>query len=47
MTFIINYNDSRGRRIYSNRYDENIEHEVDAAWEDVYSKFPDAYIESF
>lgn len=48
MTFIIHYDDGRGRRSYSNRYDENVEREIDAAWDDVYSKFPDAaYIESF
>lgn len=48
MTFIIHYDDGRDRISYSNRYDENIEHEVDAAWEDVHNEFPDAsYIEPF
>ena len=29
-------------------YDEDVEHERDAAWDDVYATFPDAeYIESF
>lgn len=47
MTFIVHY-DGKGRTSYSNRYDESIEHEVDAAWDDVHSKFPDAdYIEPF
>ena len=47
MTFIIHFKDG-SRKSYSNRYNENIEHEVDAAWDDVYAKFPDAeYIESF
>ena len=47
MTFIIHFKD-RHRETYNNRYDESIEHEVDAAWDDVYSRFPDAdYIESF
>lgn len=38
-----------GRRIsYANNYDENIEHELDAAYDDVYSRFPEAeYIELF
>ena len=44
MTFIITNKD--GSRIqYSNHYDEM---EVDAAWDDVYAKFPEAdYIEQF
>ena len=47
MTFIIHHKDGT-RETYSNGYDENIEHEVDAAWDDVYATFPDAeYIESF
>ena len=47
MTFIIHFKDG-SRRMYSNSYDESIEHEVDAAWDDVYSTFPDAeYIESY
>ena len=47
MTFIIHFKD-RHRETYRNRYDESVEHEVDAAWDDVYMKFPDAdYIESF
>lgn len=47
MTFIIYFKD-KPRTTYSNRYDESIEQEVDAAWDDVYSRFPDAdYIESF
>lgn len=47
MTFIIHYKDG-SRETYSNRYDEDVEHEVDVAWDDVYDKFPDAdYIEPF
>lgn len=47
MTFIVWYKNG-SREMYSNRYDENDEHEVDAAWEDVYMTFPDAdYIESY
>lgn len=47
MTFIV-YTKDRGRITYSNRYDENDEHQRDAAWDDVYAQFPDAkYIESF
>ena len=47
MTFIIHFKD-KPRKTYSNSYNENIEHERDAAWDDVYAKFPDAeYIESF
>ena len=45
MTFIIHFKD-KPRETYSNRYDE--EHERDAAWDDVYTKFPNAdYIEEF
>lgn len=47
MTFIIHFKDGY-RETYSNRYNEDIEQEVDAAWDDVYMTFPDAdYIESF
>lgn len=47
MTFIIHFKDGH-RETYSNSYDEDIEHEVDAAWEDVHITFPNAeYIESF
>lgn len=47
MTFINHFKDG-SRRMYSNRYSESKEHEVDAAWDDVYSKFPNAeYIESY
>lgn len=36
------------QRWNNNRYDEDVEHERDAAWDDVYATFPDAeYIESF
>ena len=46
MTFIIHFKDGY-RETYSNRYNEDIEQEVDAAWDEVYAKFPDAdYIES-
>lgn len=47
MTFIVHFKDGT-RQSYYNRYDEDIEHERDAAWDDVYSQFPEAeYIESF
>lgn len=47
MTFIIHFK-NKPRQTYSNRYDESIEQERDAAWDDVYMKFPDAdYIEEF
>lgn len=47
MTFII-YHKNGTRTTYSNRYDEDDEHERDAAWDDAYMNFPDAeYIESF
>lgn len=47
MTFIIHTKDNR-RITYSNRYNEDNEQERDAAWDDVYAKFPDAeYIEEF
>lgn len=47
MTFII-LNKDGSRTQYSNCYDEDNEWEIDAAWDDVYSKFPDAdYIEKF
>ena len=47
MTFIIFHKDGT-RETYSNRYNEDDEHERDAAWDDVYATFPDAdYIEYF
>lgn len=47
MTFIVFLKDGT-RKQYSNHYDENNEQQRDAAWDDVYAKFPDAdYIESF
>ncbi len=47
MTFIIHFKDGH-RESYSNRYDEDDEMEVDAAWDDVYMQFPNAdYIERF
>lgn len=47
MTFIIHYKDGR-RESYNNRYNEYDEQEEDAAWDDVYSNFPNAdYIEKF
>ena len=46
MTFIIHFKDGH-RETYNNRYDEDVEHERDAAWDDVYMTFPDAeYIEA-
>lgn len=47
MTFIIHFKDGR-RETYNNRYNEDDEHERDAAWDDVNMTFPDAeYIEEF
>ena len=46
MTFIIHHNDGR-RETYSNSYDENDEHQRDAAFDDAYMKFPNCYIEPF
>lgn len=46
-TFIVFLPGGR-RETYSNRYDEDIEHELDAAYDDVYERFPEAeYIELF
>lgn len=47
MTFIIHFKDGH-RETYNNRYDEDDEQERDAAWDDVYMRFPEAsYIEEF
>ena len=47
MTFIIHFKDGH-REQYHNHYDEYDEHQRDAAWDDVYMRFPDAkYIEEF
>lgn len=47
MTFIIYFKDGH-RETYNNRYDESDEQERDAAWDDVYMRFPEAsYIEEF
>lgn len=46
MTFIIHHPDGR-RESYSNRYNEDIEHERDAAFDDAYERFPGCYIEAF
>ena len=47
MTFIIHFKDG-SRETYANRYDECVESERDAAWDDAYMSFPDAdYIEAF
>lgn len=47
VTFIIHFKDGT-RKHYSTRYSEDNEHEVDAAWDEVYSQFPEAdYIERF
>ena len=47
MTFIIHFKDGH-RQSYSNRYNEDIEHERDPACDDAYAAFPDAdYSESF
>lgn len=47
MTFIITNKDG-SITLYSNHYEENDEMEVDAEWDDVFAKFPEAdYIEQF
>lgn len=47
VTFIVQTNDGY-RETYTTRYRDGIESEVDAAWDEVYSVFPDAeYIEMF
>ena len=47
MTFIITNKDGF-RTQYSNYYEEDDEMEVDAAWDDVYAKLPEAdYIGRF
>lgn len=47
MTFIIHFKDGH-REQYSNHYNEDDKHERDAAWDDVYMRFPEAsYIEEF
>lgn len=46
MTFIIHHKDGH-RETYSNRYNENDEMEVDAAFDDAYMRFPNCYIEAF
>ena len=38
MTFIIHFKDGH-RETYNNRYDENVEHERDAAWDDAMLHF--------
>lgn len=43
MTFIITNKDG-SRTQYSNYYDEDDEMGVDAAWDDVYAKFPEAIL---
>ena len=43
MTFIIHHKDGR-REQYINRYNE---HQIDAAFDDAYMKFPNCYIEAF
>lgn len=43
MTFIITNKDG-SRTQYSNHYNEDNEIEVDAAWDDVYAKFPELII---
>lgn len=48
MIFIIHFKGKPRKKTYSNRYSENVEHERDAAWDDVNDRFPDAnYIEEY
>lgn len=47
MVFIIHFKNGR-RETYENSYNEDVEHERDLAWDDVYFTFPEAdYIEAF
>lgn len=46
MTFIIHYPDGR-RETYNNHYDEDDEHQKDAAFDDAHMRFPNCYIEAF
>ena len=46
MIFIIHHPDGT-REQYSNHYDEGIESERDAAFDDACMTFPDCYIEPF
>jgi hypothetical protein len=46
MTFIIHHPDGR-RETYNTHYNENNEHERDAAFDECYMKFPGCYIEAF
>lgn len=48
IAFIIHFKDGSRKQYNINRYSEDDEHEVDAAWDEVYAAFPDAdYIERF
>lgn len=47
MTFIVHFKDG-SRDTYSTSYDETIEQERDAAWDEVNTVYPEAdYIEEF
>lgn len=47
MTLIIHFKDGH-RETYNNSYNEDVESERDAAWDDAYMSFPNAdYIEAF
>lgn len=46
MTFIIHHEDGT-IETYINRYDEDDEHQRDAAFDDAYMRFPNCYIEAF
>ena len=47
MTFIVHFKDG-SRETYNTNYDESIEEERDAAWDEVNAVFPEAdYIEEF
>lgn len=45
MTFSIQHPDET-RETYTNRYNEDDEHERDAAFDDCYMRFPGCYIKS-
>ena len=48
IAFIVHFKDGSRKHYNIDRYDEDDEYEVDAAWDEVYAAFPDAdYIERF
>ncbi len=48
IAFIVHFKDGSRKHYTLSNYSEDDEHEVDAAWDEVYAAFPDAdYIEMF